>query len=198
MAGILQDHLDTHVPDPDPEALIFGPDVIGKRTFRREWELARSAAKVDCTFHDLRHVAGTPNATAGASIKEAMARLGHASPAAALRYQHAAAARDHEIASRVDLLIQPQLDRPPTSGWMRSGREPTLSKGMVAESSPPPCQVGWALVVGPWYDRYRGPSCCGVAHPVGVTTPGAGVVRAGPTPLAGRRDGEAATRSGDG
>jgi len=40
-------------------------------------------------------------------IKEAMARLGHASPVAALRYQHAVAARDAEIAGSVDKLIRP-------------------------------------------------------------------------------------------
>ena len=59
---------------------------------------ACTEAGVSCTFHDLRHVAGTLNAAAGATIKEAMARLGHASPVAALRYQHAVAARDAVIA----------------------------------------------------------------------------------------------------
>lgn len=37
----------------------------------------------------LRHLAGTLAASTGAGTKELMHRLGHASPQAALRYQHA-------------------------------------------------------------------------------------------------------------
>ncbi len=73
--------------------------------WRRVWNNARRDAGVDCTFHDLRHHAGTLTASAGASIRESMARLGHASPRAALRYQHAAEQRDVEVASSIDRLI---------------------------------------------------------------------------------------------
>lgn len=73
--------------------------------WRRVWDTARRDADVDCTFHDLRHHAGTLTASAGASIRESMARLGHASPRAALRYQHAAEQRDIEVASSIDRLI---------------------------------------------------------------------------------------------
>jgi integrase len=41
-------------------------------------------------FHDLRHTAGTLSAQAGATLKELMARIGHSTPRAAMRYQHAA------------------------------------------------------------------------------------------------------------
>ena len=68
--------------------------------------MARANADVDCTFHDLRHVAGTLNAAASATIKETMARLGHSSPEAALRYQHALAQRDAEIADAVDAWLR--------------------------------------------------------------------------------------------
>jgi len=106
----LRIHLDRFV-GPDPDALVFTAERTGdtptKVMWRRTWTAARSEAGVSCTFHDLRHVAGTLNAAAGATIKEAMARLGHASPVAALRYQHAVAARDAEIASGVDKLIRP-------------------------------------------------------------------------------------------
>lgn len=77
-----------------------------KVVWRRAWGKARNQAEVTCTFHDLRHVAGTLNAAAGATIKEAMARLGHSSPEAALRYQHALQERDGEIASAVDRLLR--------------------------------------------------------------------------------------------
>lgn len=93
-----------------PDALLF----VDQRTdttptmtvWRRVWANARRDANVECTFHDLRHHAGTLTATAGASIRESMARLGHSSPRAALRYQHVAETRDAEVASAMDRLIQ--------------------------------------------------------------------------------------------
>jgi integrase len=109
LVGELQHHLDRWV-DVDPDALVFtaksSRDTPTKMVWRRVWDNARAAAGVPCTFHDLRHVAGTLNAVAGATLKESMARLGHASPAAVLRYQHAASARDAEVASAVDALLQ--------------------------------------------------------------------------------------------
>ena len=106
----LRAHLDLFV-GPGADALVFTAKQTGdtptKVMWRRIWDHARTTAGVDCTFHDLRHVAGTLNAAAGATIKEAMARLGHSSPEAALRYQHAVAARDAEIAGGVDRLIRP-------------------------------------------------------------------------------------------
>jgi len=56
-------------------------------------------------FHDLRHVANTMAAATGASLKELMYRMGHASPAAALRYQHATQERDGAIAEALGALI---------------------------------------------------------------------------------------------
>jgi len=51
-------------------------------------------------FHDLRHTAGTLAARVpGATTKELMARLGHASPRAALIHQHATADRHEQIAA---------------------------------------------------------------------------------------------------
>jgi integrase len=44
-------------------------------------------------FHDLRHLAGTAAATAGASLREVMARMGHSSSAASLRYLKSAKGR---------------------------------------------------------------------------------------------------------
>ena len=55
-------------------------------------------------FHDLRHTGQTLAAAAGATIKDLMRRLGHASPAAANRYLHAVDGRDAEIASALSEL----------------------------------------------------------------------------------------------
>ncbi len=56
----------------------------------------------DLRFHDLRHAAGTLATQNGASLIEVMHRLGHSTPAAALRYQHATAQRDRQIAAAID------------------------------------------------------------------------------------------------
>ena len=56
-------------------------------------------------FHDLRHTANTLALTAGANTRELMERMGHASPAAALRYQHVMGGRDAAIAAALDELV---------------------------------------------------------------------------------------------
>lgn len=79
----------------DPTGYLHGT------TFHRHWAKAREAAgRSDLTFHALRHYAGTSYAQAGATLKETMARLGHSSPQAAMRYQHAGN-RDDELAARL-------------------------------------------------------------------------------------------------
>jgi integrase len=49
-------------------------------------------------LHDFRHLSATMTAATGATTKEIMARIGPASPVAALRYQHATEDRDRAIA----------------------------------------------------------------------------------------------------
>lgn len=103
----IEEHLDTFGPF-EANDLFFVDRRTGETptiTGRRVWKNARDAAGVDCTFHDLRHLAGTLNATAGASIRESMARMGHSSPRAALRYQHLVELRDAEVASSIDRLF---------------------------------------------------------------------------------------------
>ena len=43
---------------------------------------------------------------AGANTRELMERMGHTSPAVALRYQHVMAGRDQAIAAALDELVQ--------------------------------------------------------------------------------------------
>ncbi len=56
------------------------------------------AGRPDLRFHDLRHTGATLAAVSGATLAELMARLGHSTVDAAMRYQHAAADRDKVIA----------------------------------------------------------------------------------------------------
>ncbi|MGL5406324.1 MAG: tyrosine-type recombinase/integrase [Propionibacteriaceae bacterium] len=63
---------------------------------------ARTAAgRPDLRLHDLRHTGATMAAMSGATLAELMARLGHSSVGAAMRYQHAAKDRDLAIAQEI-------------------------------------------------------------------------------------------------
>lgn len=85
---------------------------LDKATLYRAWRAARAKVGLDhVTLHDLRHAAATFAAWAGASTRELMARIGHSSPWAALRYQHAVPERDHDIACRLDeIFTQARLE----------------------------------------------------------------------------------------
>ncbi len=71
------------------------------------WRHARVRAGVPTAhFHDLRHAGLTLTAQSGATLAEVMRRAGHASSAAAVRYQHAADRRDAEIAARLSAMAR--------------------------------------------------------------------------------------------
>lgn len=58
----------------------------------------KAAGRPDLRFHDLRHTGATLAAATGATLAELMRRLGHFTPVAAMRYQHATDDRDKAIA----------------------------------------------------------------------------------------------------
>ncbi len=101
----LRAHLEDHRNHP---TLVFttglgGP--LSRGGFRSTWVKARERAGLPAfRFHDLRHTGNTLAATTGASTKELMARMGHASMRAALIYQHATAERDQGIAEALSRL----------------------------------------------------------------------------------------------
>lgn len=97
----MKDHL-TRFVGPEKDALLF-PAAHGGHlapaSLYRQFYRARSAAKRDdLRWHDLRHSGAVLAAATGATLAELMARLGHSTPGAAMRYQHAARGRDREIA----------------------------------------------------------------------------------------------------
>lgn len=104
----LADHLE-HVA-PHPQALVFpsvtDPEVqVHPNTLYRHWHKAREAAgRPDLRIHDLRHTGAVLAARTGATLAELMARIGHSTPQAALRYQHAALGRDAHIANELSRL----------------------------------------------------------------------------------------------
>ncbi len=119
LVPLIESHLDDHV-GADPDALLFtspgerrvggtrGPGHPLRRTkFRPRWTAACKAAGVTgLHFHDLRGSGATWAATAGATVRELMSRLGHTTPTVALRYQHATLERDQAIAERLGVLLR--------------------------------------------------------------------------------------------
>jgi integrase len=109
-AAALAEHLSTY-SQPGPDGLVFTSaegGLLRRSNFnRRVWQPAKRAVGLEgLRFHDLRHTSATLSIAAGASIRELMARMGHSSSAAALRYQHVMAGRDAAIAAALDELIE--------------------------------------------------------------------------------------------
>jgi integrase len=105
----IEQHLAKHVRAAR-DALIFPADNGGHlqpSTLYRHWYRARDkAGRHDLRWHDLRHSGAVLAAATGASLAELMARLGHSTPQAAMRYQHAAQGRDREIAALLSKLAE--------------------------------------------------------------------------------------------
>lgn len=104
---ILQVHMDRHT-GAGRDALVFaGEDGRPVSTDRRT-ELFRRArhavGRPDLRWHDLRHTGATLAAQAGATTRELQHRFGHSTYVASMRYQHASAERDREIAERLSRL----------------------------------------------------------------------------------------------
>ncbi|MDB4872571.1 MAG: site-specific integrase, partial [Gemmatimonadales bacterium] len=97
----LREHLEKFA-EPEPDGRVFvGPRgaPLRRSGFRRIWRAVQAEVGLpDLHFHDLRHVGNTLAATTGASLRELMVRMGHASTRAALIYQHASHDRDRAIA----------------------------------------------------------------------------------------------------
>jgi integrase len=95
--------------DPSPDALLFpAPKAChySERTFRDAFALAlKSVGKQGVRIHDLRHAAGTMAAMVG-NLVETKERLGHATTAASMRYQHVAHGRAAEIADQLSELAE--------------------------------------------------------------------------------------------
>lgn len=92
---------------PGPDGLVFvmleGTPLRREKFRRRVWCPAVRVAGVEgLRFHDLRHTNATLAAVSGASLRSLMARLGHASAAAAIRYQHKLEGQDATIADFLD------------------------------------------------------------------------------------------------
>lgn len=109
---MLREHLDLYA-QPGPRGLVFvGPrgGPLRRGNWSNTWQRAIAGLGLDgFHFHDLRHTGNTLAATTGASTRELMARMGHASTRAALLYQHATPERELAIAAKLSTMIEASL-----------------------------------------------------------------------------------------
>ncbi len=107
--GALSDHLAAYVA-PEPDAPMFTRQSglpLRRSDLSDAWKAACAVVGIKGAHpHDLRHHAGTIMARKpDVTLKELMATMGHASPTAALRYQHATEKRNRELADFMDDVI---------------------------------------------------------------------------------------------
>jgi integrase len=120
-------HLEEHA-EPDPEGLVFitprGAYLLRSPFNRLVWRPAVEQVGLDgLRLHDLRHTAATLAAAAGATTKELMERMGHTSPAVALRYQHVMVDRQAQLASALDDLARAATAKPKGPRRARKGTQ---------------------------------------------------------------------------
>ncbi|WP_409328897.1 site-specific integrase [Trujillonella humicola] len=106
----LERHLATYA-QPGANGLVFvGPKggPVRRNNFSQVWAPAAKAAGLPfgSHLHDLRGWGATIAARHGATTKELMHRLGHASPAMALRYQRAEQERDAALAAAMSASVK--------------------------------------------------------------------------------------------
>ncbi|WP_370466907.1 tyrosine-type recombinase/integrase [Streptacidiphilus sp. PB12-B1b] len=105
----IQHHLDVFAEKGANGLVFVGPEggAFRRSSFGRIWRKARDKAGLpEFRFYDLRHTGNTLAAATGASLKELMSRMGHASVRAAMIYQHATSERDRKIADGMDAEIK--------------------------------------------------------------------------------------------
>ena len=110
--GAIEDHLSDFVAAEPTAPVLTGHAGTRLRpaTLHKAWEVARVViGRPELHLHDLRHAGLTWAATQGMTTRELMARAGHSSPDAALRYQHATEDRDAAIAYALSGLESAQV-----------------------------------------------------------------------------------------
>ena len=107
---LIREQLDDHATE-GPRGHLFPRKTdpaqpVAYSTFSQNFrDAAKGAGVEDVRPHDLRHTGATLAAGTGATVRELMARLGHTSPAVAMRYQHAVRERDRSIADALGAAI---------------------------------------------------------------------------------------------
>jgi integrase len=113
IAADLRWHLQCFANDGD-DGLIFtspaGTPMRHSNLYRRVWlKAVEDAGLSGVHFYDLRHTGNTLTAGAGASLRELMERMGHASARAALIYLHSTDERQRTLADAVGKQVHAEL-----------------------------------------------------------------------------------------
>jgi len=108
LKAVIAQHLLTFTQSGD-DGLLFpgnkGGGYLWPSVFHKEWRKAREASGLPTLrVHDLRHASAVWALQTGESFSGVQARLGHSTPQAALRYQHAASGADGRIAKGLDAM----------------------------------------------------------------------------------------------
>ena len=141
VARSLAVHIDLYAL-PGADGLVF-PSADGqpmrRSNFRRRvWEPATAEVGMSgFRFHDLRHTAATLAAASGTSLKALMARIGHASAAAALRYQHVIDGQDADIVKYLERFGE----EPPVPSRAHDDTPETVRGGHAVGTPPGPAEV---------------------------------------------------------
>lgn len=120
----INEHIEVFSEQVEPLRLFVGPlgGTPRRPNFSKIWARAlRGAGLQGIHIHDLRHTGNHLAAITGASTRELMGRMGHASWEAALLYQHRTTERDAAIAQELDKML---ADRNLESPSIRSKRRP--------------------------------------------------------------------------
>ena len=110
LAGKIQAHLDNYV-DNAPESPVF-PSAKDKtrpmshNAFARRWNNARAQVRPGTAFHSLRHLSSSLYEEAGATITDGARRYRHKSLDNEQRYRHGNAARDRELAAKLNDMMK--------------------------------------------------------------------------------------------
>lgn len=101
-------HFDVYAEPGQDGRVFIGPKGATplRPNFSSVWAHALDGAGLaGIHIHDLRHAGNHFAAMTGASTRELMGRMGHASMDAALIYQHRTADRDRAIADAIDVML---------------------------------------------------------------------------------------------
>jgi integrase len=105
---ILKTHIAEHA-EFGRDGLLFpaagGGHLAPSSLYKVFYPARKAAGRPDLRWHDLRHTGAVLAAATGATLAQLMARLGHSTAGAALRYQHAAEDADLEIARKLSAMV---------------------------------------------------------------------------------------------
>lgn len=108
LVPVIEAHLREHAAI-GRDGLLFparhGEQLAPATLYRVYYPARDKAGRPDLRFHDLRHTGAVLAASTGATLAQLMARLGHSTAAAALRYQHASQDADKVIAAALSGLV---------------------------------------------------------------------------------------------